>query len=87
MARKAADYINHFHSPAKLTEKGAKETQSACVDIHFKELLHVIVNENPLEKENSSKRNIFYITFQAQEENTVWEAVLNNAMDIDLVRV
>lgn len=86
MAHKAADYVNYFHSPARLIEKGATVTQTACVDIHFKELLHVIVNENPLEKENSSKRNIFYVTFQAQEENTVWEAVVNNAMDIYLVK-
>ncbi|PIK34977.1 hypothetical protein BSL78_28194, partial [Apostichopus japonicus] len=87
MVDKATDYINYYHSPERLLDNQVvDDLETVCYDIHFKELLHVIVNENPLEKQGSPKRNIFYITFQAKEDDTVWQAVLNNAMDVYQVK-
>ncbi|XP_071794220.1 uncharacterized protein [Asterias amurensis] len=87
MVQYTLDYINKMHSPEMLASKTTSITEeSSCIDLHFRRILSVVVNENKEESLHSARRFVHHLSFQTIEEDTVWSVIMGNQMDIKQVK-
>ncbi|XP_072165182.1 uncharacterized protein [Diadema setosum] len=85
MAQAGISHINAKHSKVKLNSKTPFRL-SSCIDLSFKRLLHVFVNENENKPKNSTSRWMYHMTFQTVEKDTIWDLVIDDNLDIKQVK-
>ncbi|XP_054774302.2 uncharacterized protein LOC129282428 [Lytechinus pictus] len=88
LAELGVAHINSLHSQSQLSKADPSLSlrPTSCMDLSFKRLLHVFINENENKPLNSTHRRSYHMTFQTIELDTIWDLVVDNHYNIKQVK-